>query len=263
MRVRAFVAVAVMGGVFGIAASVSAVTRWSDVPALDPAAFEAAPAPTGLASAESWHRPARAPTQVGAAPALDASLFDPAPIGKHDAGTRLGSAERPIQANFAGSRPPQPRSPAMMPAELLMSEAPPSQALPPEALAMADPDAVRLSRPSSAAARPAAAAPKRTLEKVDLNNLSATQIARLKAHLAITPDQEEHWRPVEAALLDIAKDQQARKAAGQKGYAIPATVSQQLYWTAGPLIMNLRDDQKLAARNLARSLGLTTVASLI
>jgi hypothetical protein len=150
-----------------------------------------------------------------------------------------------------------------MPAELMTSQPSPSQALPPEALAMADPDTVRLSRPSSAAARPMAAAPRRALEKVDLNNLSATQIARIKAHLAITPDQEEYWQPVEAALLDIAKQQQARRAAGQKGYAIPATVSQQLYWTAGPLIMNLRDDQKLAARNLARSLGLTTVASLI
>jgi hypothetical protein len=260
MRVRAFAAVAVIGGVFGIAISVNAVSRWGGDPAVDQPASAAAP--TGLAPAESWHHPARAPAQVAVAPALDASLFDPAPIGPRDTDATPAQAKQASQPNLGAARPARPRSPATMPPELMTSQAPTSHALPPEALALADPDAVRLPRPSPAAAEPPAPR-KRSVEKVDLNNLSAAQIARIKAHLAITPDQEEYWQPVEAALLDIAKQQQARKAAGQKGYAIPATVSQQLYWTAGPLIMNLRDDQKREARNLARSLGLTTVASLI
>jgi len=84
-------------------------------------------------------------------------------------------------------------------------------------------------------------------------------IARIKARLNLSPDQEEHWRPVEAALRRIAQRQPARGGT----VALSATESQDLYWAAGPLIMSLRPDQREAARNLARSMGLETVAALI
>jgi hypothetical protein len=87
---------------------------------------------------------------------------------------------------------------------------------------------------------------------------TAAHIARIKQRLNLTADQEEHWRPVEAALQRIAQ----RQARGGS-IMLNATESQDLYWAAGPLIMSLRPDQKEAARSLARSMGLETVASLI
>ncbi len=89
------------------------------------------------------------------------------------------------------------------------------------------------------------------------------QVARIKTNLRLTPDQEEYWRPVEQALLEIARDVASQKNGGRNRVMISAEVSQRLYWTAGPLIMSLREDQRREARNLARSMGLEKVASLI
>jgi hypothetical protein len=89
--------------------------------------------------------------------------------------------------------------------------------------------------------------------------LTIGQIAQIKHRLRLSAEQEEYWKPVEAMLVGMVK-KQAR--AGGK-VALTAVEMQNLYWTAGPLVMRLRDDQKQESRNLARAMGLETVASLI
>jgi hypothetical protein len=90
------------------------------------------------------------------------------------------------------------------------------------------------------------------------------QLARVKAALNLTPEQERHWRPLEAALAGIARELDAQRAGnGARGPVLDPARSQQLYFTAGPLVTSLREEQKREARNLACSLGLATVAELI
>jgi hypothetical protein len=91
------------------------------------------------------------------------------------------------------------------------------------------------------------------------------RIARIKEALRLTPDQEAHWPPIEVALREIGKQQLDAQRRGQKlpTSALSPDVTQQLYWSAGPLIMSLRPDQKHEARSLARSMGLERVASLL
>jgi hypothetical protein len=116
--------------------------------------------------------------------------------------------------------------------------------------------------PAAAPPMPAPQA-RKLIDTREAGGLTVAQVARIKANLRLTPDQEEYWRPVEQALLEIARDMASQKAGGRNRIAISAEVSQRLYWTAGPLIMSLRDDQRREARNLARSMGLEKVASLI
>jgi hypothetical protein len=118
--------------------------------------------------------------------------------------------------------------------------------------------------PASAAAPPAPAPQARKLiDSRESGGLTVAQVARIKTNLRLTKDQEEYWRPVEQALLEIARDVASQKNGGRNRVTISAEVSQRLYWTAGPLIMSLREDQRREARNLARSMGLEKVASLI
>ncbi len=94
--------------------------------------------------------------------------------------------------------------------------------------------------------------------------LTAAQIARIKAALNLSPEQEKHWRPVEAGLMDMARRLETARAGNGTGkVVIPAERTQQLYLTAGPLVLSLREEQKRDARNLACSLGFATLAALI
>src|SRR5262249_29781803 len=51
------------------------------------------------------------------------------------------------------------------------------------------------------------------LSPADLKAFTDARIAGLKAGLALTPDQEKHWAPVEQAIRDMAQARQARWAA--------------------------------------------------
>jgi hypothetical protein len=53
-----------------------------------------------------------------------------------------------------------------------------------------------------------------------------------------------------------------QKQLGKKP-GLTAEAAQRLYWTAGPFIMSLRDDQKQEAKRLARAMGLEQVAALL
>jgi hypothetical protein len=98
--------------------------------------------------------------------------------------------------------------------------------------------------------------------KKDGRMLTVAQIPRIKAALKLSPEQEHHWRAVEAELREIARQVEAQQASG-KPLKLTADTAQRLYWTAGPLIMSLREDQKHEARRLAKLMGLEQVASLL
>jgi hypothetical protein len=88
------------------------------------------------------------------------------------------------------------------------------------------------------------------------------QIASIKARLHLTPDQEQMWPAVEAALRNIAytRMQQSRSRATQPAQIDPDSVDG-LKSAAVPLIMSFDDDQKQEVRNLAHVMGLDQLAS--
>ena len=98
--------------------------------------------------------------------------------------------------------------------------------------------------------------------KKDGRVLTVAQIPRIKAALRLSPDQEQYWRVVEEELREIARQVEAQNASG-KPIKLTADMAQRLYWTAGPLIMSLREDQKHEARRLAKLMGLDQVAALL
>lgn len=92
--------------------------------------------------------------------------------------------------------------------------------------------------------------------------LTPPEIMRVKASLRLTPEQEPHWRPVEAQLREIGRLQMAQINSGRKP-EVPQQAAQNLFYTAQPLLQSLRPDQKERVRQLARSIGYASVASMI
>ncbi len=95
--------------------------------------------------------------------------------------------------------------------------------------------------------------------------LDNAQIASIKQRLHLTPDQEQMWPAVEAALRNIAytRAQRARsRGTGmvQTGDVDPQSV-ENLKSAAVPLIMSFDNDQKQQVRDLAHVMGLDQLAS--
>ena len=97
--------------------------------------------------------------------------------------------------------------------------------------------------------------------------VSEGQIAQLRSALRLSPEQERHWRPVEATLRSLARHQyqlasaddsfMARAQSRLAGYTVNAVALQRLKSAAQPLISALRDDQKHAGLALLQSMGVT------
>jgi hypothetical protein len=86
----------------------------------------------------------------------------------------------------------------------------------------------------------------------------------MKANLRMTPDQYQHWPPVEVILREIGAQQMALVRAGRKPEeAFSGGISGRLYWAARPLLRVLREDQKVEIRKRAHSMGFGSVASMI
>ena len=156
---------------------------------------------------------------------------------------------------------PYPMTPSAAPARQASSDPEPFQTAAirsNETMTQLNGNAARPSAPSSREARKA-------LEpRLEDGILTVAQIARIKASLHLTPDQERHWGAVENELREIARQLAAQKSNGKNPkVALSAVDAQRLYWAAGPLIMSLREDQKQEVRRLARAMGLEQVASLI
>jgi len=96
--------------------------------------------------------------------------------------------------------------------------------------------------------------------------LSDAQIAGIKEHLNLSPEQESYWPAVENALRAVARKIHATRQANAAG--VPpidpdAEEVQQLKSAAMPLLFQLREDQKNEVRKLARIIGLEKVAAQI
>jgi hypothetical protein len=151
-------------------------------------------------------------------------------------------------------------------------EAPP----PPVAYALAavGPTAVEPAKPrieprielrKPAAADKSADKLKRAAEKLLLDD---AQIAALRARLKLTATQEALWPAIEVTLRNVVQ-QHARKLRradprhGPPQIDVNSPEVQQLIAAATPLIMRLSEEQKREVRQLARIIGLETVASRI
>jgi hypothetical protein len=116
-----------------------------------------------------------------------------------------------------------------------------------------------------AESRKPAAAPKRAEPPRLL--LDDAQISALRTRLKLTPTQEEFWPAVEVTLRNVVR-QHARKTP-KNGRSAPPQIDansaevQQLISAAVPLIMRMSETQKREVRQLARIIGLDTVASRI
>ena len=84
---------------------------------------------------------------------------------------------------------------------------------------------------------------------------ASIDIARIKSVLRLTQEQERYWRPVEAALRDLARHQERNEIGWFRAAGQPAMVSivlnsaavERLAVAARPLIAMLDDEQKQAA----------------
>lgn len=98
--------------------------------------------------------------------------------------------------------------------------------------------------------------------------LDDAQIAALRDRLKLTPTQEEFWPAVEVTLRNVVR-QHARKHPRPAPHGrvpqidVNSPEVQQLISAAVPLIMRMSEAQKREVRQLARLIGLDTVASRI
>jgi hypothetical protein len=99
--------------------------------------------------------------------------------------------------------------------------------------------------------------------------LNDAQIASIKSRLHLSPDQEQMWPAVEAALRSIAYSK-ARDGRRKGGGATSAEVAsldpygpevQGLKSAAFPLIMSFSDEQRSEVRGIAHVMGLDQLAS--
>jgi hypothetical protein len=123
-------------------------------------------------------------------------------------------------------------------------------------------------KPEPAKAQAAPAAPRRVATR-PAGVLNDAQIANLKRRLNLTPDQEQMWPAVEAALRKVVYTKNALEpvshaapSSGRMAYIDPtSTEVQQLKYAALPLIMRLNDDQRREVKMMAHVMGLESVAS--
>lgn len=194
------------------------------------------------------------------------ALLDPAPMIPQ-------SRPQPIAQTSLDPAPP-PRvqlasAEAAAPSAALDSDAARARPLPAQPIA-----AMRPQRPEKSAGAKSMAPPSVAIKSVATlaprpmsrpgYMLDDAQIASIKERLHLTPDQEQMWPAVEAALRNIAytRAQQTRSRAGivQTGDIDPGSVDN-LKSAAVPLIMSFNDDQKQEVRNLAHVMGLDQLAS--
>ena len=171
---------------------------------------------------------------------------------------------------------------AATPAKVQMASAEDADTLAATALNVVTPTASRSATPAPAqkpaqntavaappAAKVAAAMPHRPpVEQRPGYVLNDAQIASIKERLHMTPDQEQMWPSVEAALRNIAYTHRSNRRVAallRRGTAQTATIDpeavQSLKSAAVPLIMSFNSEQKDEVRNLVHVMGLDQLAS--
>ena len=117
-----------------------------------------------------------------------------------------------------------------------------------------------------AAEKPATEKPKRAAEQ-QKPLLDDAQISALRTRLNLSPTQDEFWPAVEVTLRNVVRQHARNNRKSDPRSAPPIDVNspevQQLISAAVPLIMRLSEEQKREVRQLARIIGLETVAARI
>jgi len=112
----------------------------------------------------------------------------------------------------------------------------------------------------------------RTMEVIGAQASASINIARIKSVLKLTPAQEHHWAPVEAALRDLARKQQlqtestsfVRRISNRVvTVVLNSAAVQRLAVAARPLVASLDHDQMRAAQGLAQEMGLGPVVAAL
>lgn len=96
---------------------------------------------------------------------------------------------------------------------------------------------------------------------------ASIDVGRIRSVLRLTQEQERYWRPVEAALRDLAHHQERVESDGFVHRVSRRVISivlnsaavERLVVAARPLIAKLNDEQKQAAGQLAQEMGLGSV----
>jgi hypothetical protein len=104
-------------------------------------------------------------------------------------------------------------------------------------------------------------------------NVTSIDIARIKGALHLTPAQERHWAPVEAALRELARRQE-RDANANDGVvrrvskrvvqvALNSATVHRLVAAARPLVKTFDEQQMQTAHGLAQQMGLGPVVAAL
>lgn len=198
-------------------------------------------------------------TRAAARSAAAAAIFSPVPMAPPMSAMapmaqEQAAVQQPAAESFA-AQSPDPQV-AVQTASLENTVALPARTAAEVARPAANP--IKSAKTSAAARRPAAANRSGYV-------LDDAQIASIKARLHLTPDQEQMWPAVEAALRNIAygRTQQARErgAASMQADAFDPNAVQGLKSAAVPLIMSFNEEQKEEVRNIAHVMGLDQLAT--
>ncbi len=100
--------------------------------------------------------------------------------------------------------------------------------------------------------------------------VSQAQIARFKAALKLTPAQEQLWAPIEVELRQITRTGQRSESEGIvqrirsrfRTIVLDVAALRRLGDVARPLLMSLDDEQKQRGLQVARTMGMSSLASV-
>lgn len=216
----------------------------------------------------SYITPAIAVTTGGETAALDASEQTINTTGKGDRlavkADRLDDAVK-TSAISPASENPAPTSFAPAQATYNVASLPTTAVEPPRPELRKS--TIAIPEKPAAESKPAAAAAEKKAKRTEQQKLllDDAQIAALRTRLKLTPTQEEFWPAVEVTLRDVvhAHARKGRNARVAPQIDVNSAEVQQLISAAVPLIMRLSEEQKREVRQLARIIGLETVASKI
>jgi hypothetical protein len=173
------------------------------------------------------------------------ALFSPQPLVP-----QASAPQAPVQQQASAAQLPTPQ------ATMQMASA--EQTLPQPAPATKRPTAVK----------PAAVAVHNRDDRAAGLMLNDAQIASIKTRLHLTPDQEQMWPAVEAALRNIAytRSREARRHGAPANMQVASADAdgvdvRDLKSAAIPLIMSFNSEQKDEVRNLAHVMGLDQLAT--
>jgi hypothetical protein len=190
-----------------------------------------------------------------------------APMIMGDKDLGLFSPEPMLPETRRHPSPPLQPQPGEITASLQADEAAPVRAIPVSLPVTAKREAkvVTANAPRPAPKAEADAMPRRGSHSGFLND---AQIASIKSRLHLSPDQEQMWPAVEAALRNIAyaKAQSARRHGDDRGTEVASldpdnAAVQGLKSAAVPLIMSFSEEQRSEVRNLAHVMGLDKLAA--